>query len=108
MPETEFTNLWNSQNSLALKTNLSFIQSIDLFERTSQLLQYRLAFELLVEKTFKEGDIVFNDGESVNKYNYIELIKEDPRAIKNLRNRISNKITYLPLMHQNIEGFYLV
>ncbi|KAL4467256.1 hypothetical protein ABPG72_010063 [Tetrahymena utriculariae] len=106
--EIDFIDLWNLQNDIHHKSILSFIKQIDIFERVSQLTLYRLAFELLKEKIFSNKDIVFNDGESVHKYHYIELFKEDPKALKNLKNRIFNKIDILPHTQLQIQGFFLV
>jgi hypothetical protein len=63
----------------------------DLFKNVSHLGLYRMCFELFEKVEFQKGDIIFNDGESIEKYHGITLIKKDLKGTSNFVNRLSDK-----------------
>jgi hypothetical protein len=75
-----FNELWKSHNFFLDKMKiLNFIKDLPIFQGVSELTLYKLAFELLNKQNFTKGDVIFNDGECMQKYYYIELRKQDSK-----------------------------
>ena len=59
--------------------------------------------------SFKKGDVVFNDGECLEKIHYIEMHKTGPtNSGANVVNRLSDKIDKFDYSKKIRDGFFII
>jgi len=64
-----------------------------LFNQVSEFLIYKISYELFEKVNFEKGNILFNDGECLEKYHYIELKRKDLKTTKNFVGRLNDKFS---------------
>lgn len=74
----------------------------------SELLIYKIAFEMIDRVTYQAKEIIFNDCECEEKVHYIEMRPVEGKGCKNFKDRLDYKFNTYEYTKLCIPGFFFI